>query len=620
MNDLDQLKELLFGNEKKALDALVRRLEVPESRINDVADVLPEAVTRSYNQDERLGRALSQPVEYSISEAIRREPKKFADALFPIMGPAIRKSIAEAIKSLLQSINNATSTSLSPSARFSAWRAGVPFGQWVLSQSLVYRVDQVYLIDPESGLLVSHLHHPEVETVDEEAVSAMLTAVQDFIRDSFVKGEGGGLDSAVIGEFTVWISQGPHAMLACVIRGVPPVEFKTQIASVNEHVHLRHTQDLQEFDGRTGSIGGLDLELETLLQTRLKADDEEDNAKRGLNLWALIPLLALLGLGLYWFIAGMLVEHKMGKLAEAIEQAPGLFATQVERDGLNVTVRGLRDPLAADPMQLATGSGLKSARTDLQFLPFQSLEMELVESRLKDVLLPPEGVTLRLDQQTLFVEGSAPVAWQERLQTLAPVIGGVTEIDTSGLRSDDASLLLQLKEYLTPPESVSLSVNNGVALVAGEANAEWRQKLANVQVAVPGLVSVNSEALRSLESVQLKSLYTSLDGRSVGFPRSAQLAVGQDANLLETVKLLNSLDALCEKIQCSHRVKIVGHADDVGTAAYNEALMLRRATVYRDALSNLGAPTAGWLLETATKNNADSQSRGLRRAELRIVR
>ena len=44
MNDLEELKSLLFGAEKQALDSIAKRVERPETRAVDVADVLPEAV------------------------------------------------------------------------------------------------------------------------------------------------------------------------------------------------------------------------------------------------------------------------------------------------------------------------------------------------------------------------------------------------------------------------------------------------------------------------------------------------------------------------------------------------------------------------------------------------
>ena len=107
MNDIDRLKELLFGNEKKALDAITRRLEIPESRTADISDVLPEAVLRSHASDPRLTRALEEPVEQCIKNSIRRDPRDFADALFPVIGPAIRKAIADALRSMTQSLNQA---------------------------------------------------------------------------------------------------------------------------------------------------------------------------------------------------------------------------------------------------------------------------------------------------------------------------------------------------------------------------------------------------------------------------------------------------------------------------------------------------------------------------------
>ena len=105
--DIDKIKDLLFGNEKKALDAITRRLETPESRTNDVSDVLPESILRSHSSGKRLVPALQEPVEQCLKNSIRRDPDDFADALFPVIGPAIRKAITDALRSMTQSLNQA---------------------------------------------------------------------------------------------------------------------------------------------------------------------------------------------------------------------------------------------------------------------------------------------------------------------------------------------------------------------------------------------------------------------------------------------------------------------------------------------------------------------------------
>lgn len=44
-------------------------------------------------------------------------------------------------------------------------------------------------------------------------VSGMLTAIRDFVADSFSVEEGEGLESILVGELNVWIEHGPEAIL-----------------------------------------------------------------------------------------------------------------------------------------------------------------------------------------------------------------------------------------------------------------------------------------------------------------------------------------------------------------------------------------------------------------------
>ena len=98
MKDIDRLRLLLgLDGDRKQMDALRQRVDQRDKRTRDIAEVLPEAMDQALG-DGRLGPTLSQPVEQAIHQSIANDPKRFADILFPIMGPAIRKSIAEAMR------------------------------------------------------------------------------------------------------------------------------------------------------------------------------------------------------------------------------------------------------------------------------------------------------------------------------------------------------------------------------------------------------------------------------------------------------------------------------------------------------------------------------------------
>ncbi|MEN9461081.1 MAG: hypothetical protein RIS84_1101 [Pseudomonadota bacterium] len=193
---------------------LEQRLNDTEHRTRDLADILPNAIRQVTQQAnvqlssqpmkaEELADSLKIPVEQCLRQSVNDDAQTLADALFPVMGPAIRKSINESMKAMVEKINVAVEQSISPQSvawRIESIRHGVPYSQIVMKNTLVYRVEQVFLIHRQTGLLMQHVSREESEVTDSDAVSAMLTAIQDFIRDSFSSNKSDELERAEVGE------------------------------------------------------------------------------------------------------------------------------------------------------------------------------------------------------------------------------------------------------------------------------------------------------------------------------------------------------------------------------------------------------------------------------------
>ena len=58
------------------------------------------------------------------------------------------------------------------------------FAEVVLKHTLVYRVEHVFLIHRHTGLLIAHAASQDATSQDPQLVSSMLSAIQDFVRDS----------------------------------------------------------------------------------------------------------------------------------------------------------------------------------------------------------------------------------------------------------------------------------------------------------------------------------------------------------------------------------------------------------------------------------------------------
>ena len=95
-----ELRSLIVGPEQRELSALQAQLADRAARTLEVSGVLPDAIAHRAN-DPHLVRALAPPIERAITASARHDPRPLADALFPVIGTAIRKSLSRALAPLI---------------------------------------------------------------------------------------------------------------------------------------------------------------------------------------------------------------------------------------------------------------------------------------------------------------------------------------------------------------------------------------------------------------------------------------------------------------------------------------------------------------------------------------
>lgn len=267
------LRTLLLSPEQSQIARLQNRIEDPALRSEDVAGVLAEAIVLRASRDDALRRALAPLVAELLEEAVRRDPQPIARALFPVIGPAIRRSVRAALESMTQSLNRALAHSLSPKAirwRVESWRTGRPFAEVVLLHTLVFRVERVMAIHRESGLLLREIAAPGVDSAEGDVIAGMLTATGDFIGDAFDADPEDGTRAISTGDLSVWIEPGPLANLAVLVRGTPPEHLREALSEGVEAIHARMSGQLEGFSGEVAPFALLDDVLETCLDAEYR--------------------------------------------------------------------------------------------------------------------------------------------------------------------------------------------------------------------------------------------------------------------------------------------------------------------------------------------------------------
>jgi len=409
---LTELRAILLGPDRVAWDALRQRLENPSRRAEDVAGVLAEAVR--LRSDVKLRRALQPLLEEALQLSVQSNPRMLADALFPIFGKAIRKAITSELDGMLQALSQTLEQSFSWRSiewRWESFRTGKPYAEIVVLRSLLYRVEQVFLIHRNSGLLLEHVAAPpeeaSPETKDPEMISGMLTAIQDFVHDSVSGAESENLEAIRMGDVGVVLAYGPDAILAGFVRGVAPRKLSRVFQDALDGIEQKKAEALRAFSGDTAEFDSCRPRLEACLVGQGKAEKRRSGSWTARLLLFGVPALLLLAL-VGWWIYSAAIERRWSDFAHRLANEPGIVLTHAERRGSKFVVRGLRDPLAADPASLLP-AGLGLSNVEFHWEEYHSLAPRLAAQRriseLKD----------ELEKRAFgFTTGSAQILPEER--------------------------------------------------------------------------------------------------------------------------------------------------------------------------------------------------------------
>lgn len=447
-----ELRSLLLGEAEKQLAEVHERLFDPQMQVKEVSRVLPDAISVRSRQDDDLTTALSPTVSAALERSVRKNPQPLVDAIFPIMGPAIRKAIASALSGMIQSFNQTLNYSMSARGlrwRWEALRTGRSFAEVVLLHTLLYRVEQIFLIHKETGLLLRHVAAGEVAVQDTDMVSGMLTAIQDFVHDSFQASGDNQLDTLRVGDLTVWIERGPQAILAAVIRGNAPQQLRELLQEILERIHLQFGTALVEFAGDAATFAAADPLLEEGLESRYDAKQQLRKSTGRISPFTIVTsiiLLALLTWGLFW----MRDRRRWNAYVERLRNEPGFVVTDSGTRGGKYFVSGLRDPLSRDPAALLEGTGLSADSVTEQWQSFQALSSQFVRARAEKSLAPPSGVKLSVTDGVIEAQGFASHAWIIEARRIARFLPGISQMRADNLfdleRIEDPLLLFDLDQ------------------------------------------------------------------------------------------------------------------------------------------------------------------------------
>lgn len=140
------------------------------------------------------------------------------------------------------------------------WILGIGSVLGGLATFVVYRryrvqIEDVFLIYHD-GILVSHLAQGAGLEKDEDQLSGMLTAVQDFVKDAFTYGEHRELHQLEFGDYHVLIERGKVVYLAVVYQGRDSGLVRKKVRTVLDRVESTYGGVFDRWDGDMAQVNG----------------------------------------------------------------------------------------------------------------------------------------------------------------------------------------------------------------------------------------------------------------------------------------------------------------------------------------------------------------------------
>ncbi|UUO23332.1 flagellar motor protein MotB [Colwellia sp. M166] len=535
---LEKIRTLLLGKENSKVTASIKK----DAR-SLVADVITEALHDRQKKDNSVNKVLQPFVEESVKQSVAHNSEQLVSALYPLVGSLVRKSVAAFLSDFMEKTNQLLENSLTIKGlkwRFKARQSGISYAQYAASQTFVYRVEHVFLIHRESGLLLSTVAREHESNSNADIVSAMLTAINDFVGDSFLtdqEGQKEQLQAVSTDNFNLLIKPGPSALVVAAVSGNPPQSISNQLQLTLENIHSLYFDELNSFNGDNKDFDSVDNLLRDCLLSEQKTVTAEKKKIPWLA-WSIVSLVMIyVGYQSFnWFKSAQLHEKIM-----QLDNQPGIIIKRLKINQLdNISLDILRDPDALNINDWLKENALIPAQLTITERNYRSLDQQILQQRAQRIISAYPSINASWQNHHLMITGTVDLIKIEQLRnTLA--IAGFTEGEN--LNTEQLTL-----------------VANSPSIASEEIKQQLFEQLIGRIASIQLNFSVASESITPQMQTSLQRLYL----------------------------YMQQLTPIAKDLNIDFGLLILGSSDNTGSKNTNNILSIKRANNTAEILQSKG--------------------------------
>lgn len=336
-----------------------------------------DEIELSFKNARRIEK-LEKEMQAVQSKSYIYEDELFAK-MYPIIGELIAKKISEALRNLIHYLNARLDALTSAKVwryRIKSWHSGIPYGELLLRDLLPFLVKEFFLIQKGSGLLLAYSSRAETgadeRKIDQDLVAGMLTAINDFVKSSFIKEEKSASSSSyardkqdkkndpkklpqvedhlqemVYGDSKILIRTEDEYFLAVHLYGHGNEEFFQSLDAFIRDLSRKYSKSIRSYSGKVKDLAGLQKDLDLFLANFVSQDLAVIQEEKKPSLWKIKLAAGLLLLfALSWsgwqILQGIEDAREEKKLLSLLEQKVDPFRhnLSLKIDGGDIVING----------------------------------------------------------------------------------------------------------------------------------------------------------------------------------------------------------------------------------------------------------------------------------------
>ncbi|WP_293342523.1 OmpA family protein [Microcoleus sp. CAWBG58] len=409
-----------------------------------LAPSIPVGISHRISEyPDEIAIALAPEIASAIKQQITIKREAMSDALYPIIGSTILKYIGETMRE----INEKLEQSLSPEAiarKIKAKLQGISEAELLMQATAPLTVKAVFLIQKNSGLLISGVQPPESEELESEMVAGMLTAIRSFVNDCISKsGNLAEIDAVQYGTSSIVLEVAGSCYLAVVIEGGTRQWFKYKMRAIFKNIIEEYGEQIQAFNGDPTRVPPeVNLHLQKLIDREVKVKPAKS------------PILPVIGLAALGFIGvGWGIHQYRSGIAATLEADTNL-ALQSAPD---LSVYRLAADVKDRVLEISGRVPNQKLRVKAEKIAQQAAPKLRIDNKIIAVEVPPDPVLTEADVKRT-------VALLNKLESInisARYAEGKVAIAGSVSKATDAQKITQAFEKIPGVKSVTNTVGIG---------------------------------------------------------------------------------------------------------------------------------------------------------------